>query len=117
MPNYRLTEIDRLLADYCHAISSPRRNLIIRILGEGERTVSQLVELTGFSISNVSQHLKVLRDKRIVAVRREGAYATYSVAQPQLLNAMETLRDAIIEGISVNGVLPPGLDVVADGGG
>lgn len=117
MPNYRITEIDRILADYCHAISSPRRNLLIRLLGERERTVSELVELTGFSISNVSQHLKILRDKRIVAVRRAGSYATYRMAHTGLLDAMETLRVAVLESMRASGSLPPGVEISAPASG
>jgi len=106
MPELRITEIDRLLADYCHAISSPRRNLLIRLLGERDRRVSELVELTGFSISNVSQHLKILRDKRIVTVHRAGASATYSMAHPELLDAMEALREAVLKSMQASGSLP-----------
>jgi DNA-binding transcriptional ArsR family regulator len=99
MSNLRITETDRLLADYCHAISSPRRNLLIRILAERERTVGELAALTGFSFSNISQHLKVLRDKRIVSVDRAGSHATYRVAQPALLAAMASLREAVLAGL------------------
>ena len=49
MSKYRITETDELMAEYCHAASSPRRNLLLRILGRGEQTVSELVEVTGFS--------------------------------------------------------------------
>jgi DNA-binding transcriptional ArsR family regulator len=115
MKEFRISEIDELLAEYCHATSNPRRSLLIRILGEGaeegaaqegaaqedwdgrERTVSELVELTGFSAANISQHLKLLRDKRIVAVRRQGGYARYRLAQPKILEAMRLMREAFLE--------------------
>ncbi len=110
MKEFLISEIDELLAEYCHATSNPRRSLLIRILGEGadegaagedwigrERTVSELVELTGFSAANISQHLKLLRDKRIVAVRREGGYARYRLVQPKILEAMCLMREALLE--------------------
>ncbi len=105
MSKSRISEVDRMLADHCHAISNPRRNLIIRILGDGEHTVSELVELTGFSCSNISQHLKILRDRRIVAVNRNGAFASYRLAQPGLLEAVSALRNAMIESLRQSGAL------------
>ena len=99
MAKFSISETDELLADYCHTVSSPRRNLLIRILGHGERSVSELVELTGFTVSNVSQHLKILRDKRIVAVRRSRGRATYRLAQPALLEVLMSLRQLFLTQI------------------
>ena len=97
MSKHRITETDQLLAEYCHTTSNPRRALLLRILGGGERTVTELVELTGFSAANVSQHLKLLRDKRIVAVAREAGFARYRLAQPKILAAMNLMREAFLE--------------------
>jgi ArsR family transcriptional regulator len=95
----RISELDKLQADYCHAISNPRRALLLRILGEGERSVSALVELTGFSPANVSQHLTLLRSRRIVAMRREGGFTLYRLAQPRILEAMSLMREALLESL------------------
>jgi DNA-binding transcriptional ArsR family regulator len=97
MSKYRITEIDELMAEFCHATSSPRRSMLIRILSHGERTASELSTQTGFSPANVSQHLKVLRDKRIVAVLRQGGRARYRLLQPKILAAMELMREAFLE--------------------
>jgi ArsR family transcriptional regulator len=97
MSKYRISEIDQLMAEFCHATSSPRRSLLIRILSRGERTASELAAETGFSPANVSQHLKLLRDKRIVAVRRSGGRASYRLLQPKVLEAMELMRQAFLE--------------------
>ncbi len=71
--------------------------MLIRILSHGERTASELSTETGFSPANVSQHLKVLRDKRIVAVLRQGGRARYRLLQPKILVAMELMREAFLE--------------------
>ena len=97
MSQFRILEIDQLLSEYCHVTSNPRRSLLIRILGDGERTVSELVELTGFSAANISQHLRLLRQKRIVAVQRDGAYSRYRLIAPKLLQAMALMREAFME--------------------
>jgi DNA-binding transcriptional ArsR family regulator len=115
MSKYRISEIDQLMAEFCHATSSPRRSLLIRILSQGERTASELAAETGFSPANVSQHLKLLRDKRIVAVRRSGGRASYRLLQPKVLEAMELMRQAFLEcmdtapaGVGTNEVRAPG---------
>src|SRR5918999_6296632 len=43
----------------------------------GERTVEELVELTGLAPSAASQQLRLLRQGRLVAVRRVGRHAYY----------------------------------------
>ena len=100
MSKVRISETDELMAEFCHATSSPRRSVLIRILGHGERAVSELAAETGFSATNVSQHLKVLRDKRIVGVRRSGGRATYRLLQPKILQAMQIMREAFAESLS-----------------
>lgn len=104
MSKFRITETDELMAEFCHATSSPRRSLLIRILSQGDRTASELVEETGFSPANVSQHLKVLRDKRIVAVQRQGGRALYRLLQPKILAAMELMREAFLECLGGTGL-------------
>ncbi len=99
MAKFRISETDELLAEYCHTVSSPRRNLLIRILGQGQRSVSELVELTGFTVSNISQHLKILRDKRIVSVRRSRGRATYRLTQPALLEVLMSMRQLFLTQI------------------
>jgi ArsR family transcriptional regulator len=97
MSQLRSFEIDELMADFCHATSNPRRSLILRLLAERERTVSELAEATGFGAANLSQHLKLLRDKRIVAVQRQRGRATYRLLQPKILEAMRLMREAFLE--------------------
>jgi ArsR family transcriptional regulator len=102
MSQFRNSEIDELMADFCHATSNPRRSLILRLLAERERTVSELVEATGFGPANLSQHLKLLRDKRIVAVQRQGGRATYRLLQPKILEAMRLMREAFLETLGTD---------------
>ncbi len=109
MSQLRITETDHLVAEFCHTASSPRRSLLIRILSTGERTASELASETGFSPANVSQHLKLLRQKRIVAVSRVGGRARYRLIQPKILEAMDLMREACFECLGGNpaGDSPP----------
>ena len=124
MTKFRISELDRRLADYCHAMTNPRRAMLIKILGESERAVSELVALTEFGATNVSQHLKVLRDKHIVAVTRQGGCAKYRLNNAKVLDAMQAMREAFTECLREEerlrvaaGARPDGLSAPGGGSG
>jgi ArsR family transcriptional regulator len=50
-----------------------RRLQTLRLLGAGERSVSDLAQHVDLSQSALSQHLARLRKARLVSTRREGA--------------------------------------------
>jgi len=62
------------------AMASGARIELLDLLSQTERTVEQLADLSDLSIANVSQHLQVLRRAQMVAVRRDGLYAYYRLA-------------------------------------
>jgi len=65
-------EFYQLHAHLCKALAHPTRLLIIDELRDGPRSVSELVERLGLRQSNLSQHLGILRDQRLVIARRDG---------------------------------------------
>jgi DNA-binding transcriptional ArsR family regulator len=62
-----------------------RLSLIRTLLDDGEQNVGQLVDRLGTSQANVSKHLRILHDARIVSRRTEGTSAYYSVTDPSLM--------------------------------
>ena len=61
------------------AISHPLRLNILCVLGEGEVSVQDILELVGTTQSNVSQHLCLLKDKGIVSSRKDANRVFYSI--------------------------------------
>ncbi|UKA56735.1 metalloregulator ArsR/SmtB family transcription factor (plasmid) [Arthrobacter sp. FW305-BF8] len=61
-------------------LSDPGRVRILIALLEGEMCVCDLAATTGLSESAVSHALRLLRGPRVVAVRRAGRMAYYSLA-------------------------------------
>lgn len=59
------------------ALGHPLRLAILDALRDGEKTVTQLQELTGGEQASISQHLKVLRTQHIVTSRRQGTLIYY----------------------------------------
>lgn len=62
------------------ALADSTRFRILSALSVGELCVSDLLCATDVSQSAVSHQLRVLRDKKLVRVRREGQRALYSLA-------------------------------------
>ena len=61
------------------AIAEPTRRRILDELRDGERTVTQLVAVTGLSQPGVSKHLRVLRDAGLVDARPDGQLRRYRI--------------------------------------
>ncbi len=70
-----------LHAEMCKTISNPRRQAILDTIRSGEMTVSELIEKTGISQANLSQHLAILRVKGVVRTRRDGNNIYYSISR------------------------------------
>lgn len=75
------------------AMANPSRLLILCQLAESEKSVGELQPMIGLSQSALSQHLAVLREKRIVRTRREGQQIFYSLASHEAGALMHTLHE------------------------
>jgi rhodanese-related sulfurtransferase/DNA-binding transcriptional ArsR family regulator len=76
------------------ALSSPHRIEMMELLAQGERTVESLTEELGLTMGNVSAHLQVLREARLVDGRKEGLYVHYRLADDVVLGLLGALRRA-----------------------
>lgn len=61
------------------ALADERRVRILRLLGESELCVCDLVEIFDLEYSKLSYHLKQLREAGLVETDREGNYVTYEL--------------------------------------
>ena len=77
------------------AMAHPLRLKILCLLGAvGETSVQGIVEYVGTSQSNISQHLSILRDKGILASRKDANKVFYRVADRRVVTLISSLRDA-----------------------
>lgn len=81
--NHRLAGLLKVLAE-------PNRLRIVRHLAHECRSVSDVMRATGLPQTNVSFHLRVLRECGLVTASRRGAFVYYCLRDAQLL---EFLRD------------------------
>jgi len=84
-----------LTADALKAMGHPLRWKILCTLGDSEMSVGEIVEKIGTSQSNVSQHLDQLRNKNIVASRRDANRIFYRVRNDSLLDLIGTMRNVL----------------------
>jgi DNA-binding transcriptional ArsR family regulator len=61
------------------ALADPTRRRIVEILATGRRTAGELVGQFAMSAPAISQHLKVLRDAKLVRVRPEAQRRVYEL--------------------------------------
>jgi len=75
------------------AMSHPLRLKILCTLGDREISVQDIVEHVGTSQSNISQHLAILRDKGILASRKDANRVYYRVGDERTLRLISMMRD------------------------
>ncbi len=76
-------------------LSDPMRLRILHELQQGERTVSELVEATGGTQSNVSKHLSLLRSNGLVRRRQQGNNAFFSIQAPFIFDVCDLVCNGI----------------------
>ncbi|AXG52187.1 ArsR/SmtB family transcription factor [Streptomyces lincolnensis] len=82
-------------SDLLKALASPVRLGIVRELSEGGKYVHELVDALGVSQPLVSQHLRVLRNSRIVTTRRQAREIQYDLADEHIAHiVLDAIRHA-----------------------
>ena len=78
-------------SDVFAAVADESRRRILRMLREGERSVSELAEAFPVTRSAVSQHLRILRDAGLVSARKEGRARLYRLEPGPLREVVDWL--------------------------
>lgn len=80
------------LARIGHAVASGPRLALLDLLRQGPRTVEALAREAGLTLANTSQHLKVLRQARLLEGEKRGVFVTYRLADPAVDEFFRALR-------------------------
>jgi DNA-binding transcriptional ArsR family regulator len=73
------------------ALGDATRRSILELLGRGPRSVREIADQLPVTRSAVSQHLRVLKEARLVTDRAEGTRRIYSVAPDGFVEAQAYL--------------------------
>jgi len=93
---YNNKDINRI-AKVMKILGEPNRLRIVTSLGLECRPVSDIVEATGLSQTNVSFHLRILRDAGLVRAERCGSFVYYCLPDSQLRTVIDQFRDWVIK--------------------
>ncbi len=74
------------------AISHPLRLKILCCLYENELSVKEILEKSGSSQSNVSQHLNYMREKNLLLSRRDANRVYYRIAKIELIEIIKMMQ-------------------------
>jgi DNA-binding transcriptional ArsR family regulator len=75
--------------DTFRAIADPTRRAILDLLRAGERSASELAKPFRMTQPSFSQHLRVLREARLVTQRRSGRVRIYRIRPQELKPVVE----------------------------
>jgi DNA-binding transcriptional ArsR family regulator len=95
----RSNDVDRMMdkakraSDFLKALAHESRLMILCILAEGEKSVSELEQDLGLRQPTVSQQLARLRADGLVATRRDGKTIYYSVASDEARTIIAAIYD------------------------
>ncbi|KXA94688.1 hypothetical protein AKJ65_03700 [candidate division MSBL1 archaeon SCGC-AAA259E19] len=71
------------------ALGDRTRLEILLALGEEEKCVHEIADEIDQEISNVSHHLRRLKDKRLVGYRKEGRHKYYEIKDDHVLRMLQ----------------------------
>ncbi len=74
------------------ALADENRTRALMLLGRGELCLCQIIEMLGLAPSTVSKHMAILRQARLVEIRKNGRWCYYRLAGK---DAPKAAREAI----------------------
>ena len=95
----RARDVDRMLSNakrasnFLKALAHESRLIILCILAEGEKSVSELEDALGLRQPTVSQQLARLRADGLVSTRREGKVIYYNLASDEARTIIGAMYD------------------------
>ncbi|MDP2143772.1 MAG: metalloregulator ArsR/SmtB family transcription factor [Gallionella sp.] len=80
-------------AEAMKAIAHPLRLKILCVLGDQEVSVQDIVDEVGTSQSNISQHLAILREKNVLATRKDANRVFYRISDLRTIKLVGMMRE------------------------
>ncbi len=80
----------KLKAKFFRGLADPTRLAILECLRNGEKTVTEIVQETGQSQSNISNHLSCLLECGLLKNRRDGKNIYYSIRNAKVEKLLES---------------------------
>ncbi len=88
-------EVLEMLAQRFRCMGEAMRLKILRSLESGEKSVGELTEELRTTQANVSKHLKMMVEARLLSRRPQGTSAYYSIADPVVMTLCKTVCEGL----------------------
>ena len=86
-----------LLGDFFTIFAHATRMRILCALQQEPRTVTAIANHAGLTVTNTSQHLRLMRDRGAVISEKRAQSVYYRIADPRFAQAMLLIREALLE--------------------
>ncbi|MEW6270065.1 MAG: metalloregulator ArsR/SmtB family transcription factor [Thermodesulfobacteriota bacterium] len=96
-------------AEIFQALAHPTRVAIVELLRGGELSAGEILGRLEVEQANASQHLAVLRAKRIAVSRKEGNQVFYSLRSPLLVDVLDIMRRYFEQDLAATTAMLEGL--------
>ncbi|TVQ43647.1 MAG: transcriptional regulator [Gloeocapsa sp. DLM2.Bin57] len=84
-----------MVADFFKLLSEVTRLQIVCTLKSGPKNVSQIVAATGLGQANVSKHLKLLTDARLLSRSQQGVTVIYEISNPVVFSLCDIVCNSL----------------------
>jgi DNA-binding transcriptional ArsR family regulator len=92
-------------AEMCKVFSHPLRLQILNTLRDTEMSVSEMAGRLRVAIGNLSQHLNMMKHRRVLATRKDGNIVYYRLGNPKILTAFDLIREILFEQMRREGTI------------
>jgi len=92
-------------AEMCKVFSHPLRLQILNTLRDKEMSVSDMADQLGVAIGNLSQHLNMMKHRRVLGTRKDGNVVYYRLGNPKILTAFYLIREILLEQMQREGMI------------
>ncbi len=102
--NINREELFEMQADLCGVMSSPKRLMIMDHINRNkESNVGDLAKAINASVSTVSQHLRLMRNKNIVTSRKDGHTVFYRLKHPKMMKGCLAVKEVLLDELKNSG--------------
>lgn len=97
--------LNEMHAELCKVFTSPVRVGVLILLRDGEKSVGDISQSMGLAQPTVSKHLLLMRNRGILAARKDAQTVYYRLRRPAVLKAFDIIRELLLENLEEDGRL------------
>jgi DNA-binding transcriptional ArsR family regulator len=98
-------EINLLHERVCSALADTKRIMILYLLAEKEMFVNEISDALDTPQSTISRHLRVLRERNLVATKRQGTAVLYSLPDDRIIQVLDLMRAILNDQIQAEAAI------------